>query len=251
MSILAISYVQSSNLRNLSNKIKCAHCHNLQCRKIKHRKSFRQRYKCQYLQFELSILGTGEMLRTEYRSVCSFHKPDQGLHYCQLWWTVEDPGTPWLSPQISHDPAPWRSGRSGKAQWVSVRQLPHLQWRQAGMCPGPDIVLHLLQHHAPWGKTGPARRHLHPFPNRWQSLQPFASPRTHENHRETHHWAAVCWRLRPSRPHRGSPTAHHQLLLWCSQELQPRHQLEEDRCCTNPFHERHTVLLASESMAPT
>ena len=39
------------------------------------------------------------------------------------------------------------------------------------MCSGPHLVFHLLQHHAPCGKRGPAKRHLHPFPNRQQSLQ--------------------------------------------------------------------------------
>ena len=47
------------------------------------------------------------------------------------------------------------------------------------MRSGPHIVLHLLQHHTPIVKRGPAGRHLHPFPNRRQPLQPSASPRTH------------------------------------------------------------------------
>ena len=32
-------------------------------------------------------------------------------------------------------------------------------------------------------------------------------------HGGTHHWAVVCWRLRPSRPHRECSTAHRQPLL--------------------------------------
>ena len=64
---------------------------------------------------------------------------------------LENPGALWLSPKISHHPplAPSRSTRSGEAQWVTVGQLPHVQRRQAGMRPGPHIVLHLLQYHAP------------------------------------------------------------------------------------------------------
>ena len=116
-----------------------------------------------------------------------------GLWYCQPWWTVENPDTRRLSPQISRHPpsAQWTSVRSGEAQWVSLGQPPHLQWRQTGVRPDPYIVFHLLQHHAPWGKRGPARRHLHPFPSRRQSVQSSAPPRTHENHRGTHHWAAA------------------------------------------------------------
>ena len=95
------------------------------------------------------------------------------------------------------------SARSGEAQWVSVGQLPYLQRRQAGVRPGTHVVLHLLRHHVPSGKTGPAKRHLHPFANR--RVQPSASPRTYENHQGTHHRAAVCRRLRPSRHYEGSP----------------------------------------------
>ena len=36
-------------------------------------------------------------------------------------------------------------------------------------------------------QRGPARRSLHPFPNRLQPLQPSASPCTYKNHPETHH----------------------------------------------------------------
>ena len=109
-----------------------------------------------------------------------------------------------------------------------VQQLPYLQQHQAWVHPGPHLVLHLLHHHAPWGKRGPARWHLHPFPNRQQYLSPLASPHAHENHRGTHHWAAVCWWLCPSCPHRGSHTANRQPLLWCSQQLRPHHQPEEN-----------------------
>ena len=48
----------------------------------------------------------------------------------------------------------------------------------------------------------------------------------HKNHWRSYHLATVCWLLCPS--HRGSPTAHHQTLLWCSQELWPHLQPEED-----------------------
>ena len=42
-----------------------------------------------------------------------------------LWKIVVCLGCP---SKIHHPlPAPWRSARSGEAQWVSVRQLPHLQ----------------------------------------------------------------------------------------------------------------------------
>ena len=61
---------------------------------------------------------------------------------------LENPGAPWLSPQMSQHPPPAPS-RSGKTQWTSVGQLPHLQRRQAGMRSGHHIVLHLLQHHVP------------------------------------------------------------------------------------------------------
>ena len=47
---------------------------------------------------------------------------------------MQNPGAPWLSRKISHHPppAPWWPARSGKAQWVTVGQLPHHQRRQAG-----------------------------------------------------------------------------------------------------------------------
>ena len=50
---------------------------------------------------------------------------------------------------VSRDGLGKRSARSGEAQWISVRQLPHFQRQQAGMHSGPHFVLHLLEHHAP------------------------------------------------------------------------------------------------------
>ena len=49
-------------------------------------------------------------------------------------------------PKVSHHPPPaaWRSARSGEAQRVTVGQLLHLQRRQAGVRPGPHIVLLLF-----------------------------------------------------------------------------------------------------------
>ena len=133
-------------------------------------------------------------------------------------------------PSNSHHPppAPWRSARSDEAHWVSVRQLPHLQWH-----PSPHIVLHLLQHHAPWGKRGPARWHLHPFLNRWQSLLLLASHRTHENHRGT---LSCCWMMTV-------PFSHTQRKPYSTLSTTSLMQLRTPaspsawrrlRCCTNP-----------------
>ena len=118
-------------------------------------------------------------------------------------------------------PAPWRSVRSGEAQWMICQAASPSPTASSRDVSWP-------QHHASWGKWGPARWHLHPFPNRQQSLQPLASPHMHKNQWGIHHWAAVCWWLCLSCPRRGSRTAHCQPLFWCSQELWPHHQPEED-----------------------
>ena len=63
-----------------------------------------------------------------------------------LWKIV---GAMAFPPNFSPSSASPRSTRSGEAQWVSVGQLPHLRRRQAGIRSGPNVVLHLLRHHAP------------------------------------------------------------------------------------------------------
>ena len=63
------------------------------------------------------------------------------------------------------------------------------------------------------------RRHLHPFPNGRQPIQPLASPHTHENNRGTHHWAAVCLRLRPSQKSSSARNQPSSSLLWAAQLL--------------------------------
>ena len=57
-----------------------------------------------------------------------------------------DCGQSWRALAVPQNFSPFSASsmkvsKIGEAQWVSVGQLPHLQWRQARMCAGPNIVL--------------------------------------------------------------------------------------------------------------